>query len=129
MPGAIRSERSEQSNSGSRAAVLSPGWRAAVLDVGASRHVFRLRVTEEGSGSRAPASASGASNALRSEPTRFWLACDDEVGGIPGAIRSERSEQSNNVRRASSSITLHRWNFSEKSARVVEETDFAAYCL
>jgi hypothetical protein len=53
----------------------------------------------------------------------------DKIGGIPGAIRSERSEQSNNVRRASSSNTLHRWNFSEKSARVVEETDFAAYCL
>jgi hypothetical protein len=27
-----------------------PGWRAAVLDEGASRHVFRLRATEEGSG-------------------------------------------------------------------------------
>ena len=27
-----------------------PGWRAAVLDEGASRHVFRLRATEEGCG-------------------------------------------------------------------------------
>jgi hypothetical protein len=24
---------------------------------------------------------------------RFWSASDDEVGGFPGAIRSERSEQ------------------------------------
>jgi hypothetical protein len=38
------------------------GWRGAVLDEEASRHVFRLRATEEGSGCRAPASASGASN-------------------------------------------------------------------
>jgi hypothetical protein len=27
-----------------------PGWRAAVLDEGASRHAFRLRASEEGSG-------------------------------------------------------------------------------
>ena len=38
-----------------------PGWRAAVLNERASRHAFRLRGSEEGSGSRAPASASGAS--------------------------------------------------------------------
>ena len=38
-----------------------PGWRAAVLDERASRHALRLRGSEEGSGSRAPASASGAS--------------------------------------------------------------------
>jgi hypothetical protein len=38
------------------------GWRAAVLDERESRHAFRLRASEEGSGSLAPASASGASN-------------------------------------------------------------------
>src|SRR4249920_2815170 len=50
-----------------------PGWRAAVLDERASRHAFRLRVSEEGSGSRAPASASGASNVDRSEQRRSFL--------------------------------------------------------
>jgi hypothetical protein len=39
-----------------------PGSRAAVLDEGASRHAFRLRASEEGSGSEAPILASGASN-------------------------------------------------------------------
>jgi hypothetical protein len=38
------------------------GWRAAVLDERASRHAFRPRASEEGSGHEAPASASGASN-------------------------------------------------------------------
>ena len=33
----------------------------------------------------------------RSEPTRFSSASDDEVGGFPSAIRSERSEQSETV--------------------------------
>src|SRR5688500_2738876 len=66
-----------------------PGWRAAVLDEGASRHAFRLRATEEGSGSRAPASASGASNAIRNEPTPLSSASDDEVGDF--AARSDLS--------------------------------------
>jgi hypothetical protein len=59
-----------------------PGWRAAVLDERGSRHAFRLRASEEGSGERAPASASGASNARRSERRRFSSASDDEVGGL-----------------------------------------------
>ena len=50
-----------------------PGWRAAVLDERASRHALRLRGSEEGSGSRAPASASGASNARRRERRRSFL--------------------------------------------------------
>src|SRR5215211_3849328 len=60
-----------------------PGWRAAVLDEGASRHVFRLRAPEEGGGQGAPASASGASNPRRRERRRFPSANDDEVGGLP----------------------------------------------
>jgi hypothetical protein len=131
-------ERSEQSNT--REAIkpriarrrAEPGWRAAVLDERASRHAFRLRGSEEGSGQRSPASASGASNVhgvsrhafrlrattksadflarsapsgarqsnpgsratvlRRSEQTRFSSASDDEVGGLPSAIRAERSE-------------------------------------
>jgi hypothetical protein len=34
----------------SRAHRAEPGWRAAVLDERASRHAFRLRAREEGSG-------------------------------------------------------------------------------
>jgi hypothetical protein len=39
-----------------------PGWRAAVLDERASRHVSVCEESAEGSGSQAPASASEASN-------------------------------------------------------------------
>jgi hypothetical protein len=51
---------------------------------------------------------------------------------LPGAIRSERSEQSNTGRCASRSHTCGEqyiaphWKFREKSARVVEESAFAA---
>ena len=34
----------------SRARRTEPGWRAAVLDERESRHAFRLRTSEEGSG-------------------------------------------------------------------------------
>jgi hypothetical protein len=34
----------------SRARRTEPGWRAAVLDERESRHAFRLRASEEGSG-------------------------------------------------------------------------------
>src|SRR5687767_6741962 len=47
----------------SRARRAEPVWRAAVLYERASRHVLRLRESEEGSGSQAQDPASGASNA------------------------------------------------------------------
>ena len=59
-----------------------PGWRAAVLDERASGHAFRLRASKEGSGYRAPASASGASNAEGTSRHALSSASDDEVGGI-----------------------------------------------
>ncbi len=47
----LERKRAEQSNLADRAPRRAvPGWRAAVLDERASRHVFRLRVSEEGSG-------------------------------------------------------------------------------
>ena len=60
-----------------------PGWRAAVLDERASRHVFRLRGSEEGSGHQAPASASGANNEDGGSSHASSSASDDEVGGRP----------------------------------------------
>jgi hypothetical protein len=57
------------------------GWRAAVLDERGSRHAFRLRASEEGSGSQAPASASGVEQCTRSEGTRLSSPNDDEEGG------------------------------------------------
>jgi hypothetical protein len=88
--------RSEDSNRIARRCA-EPGWRAAVLDEGASRHAFGLRATEEGSGSRAPASASGASNAIRNEPTRLSSGSDDEVGDF--AARSAASGASHRTER------------------------------
>jgi hypothetical protein len=58
-----------------------PGWRVAVLDKRVSRHVLRLRASEEGSGSQAPAPASGASN-VKGEQRRIPSASDDDVGGV-----------------------------------------------
>src|SRR5688500_9871543 len=69
-----------------------PGWRAAVLDEGASRHAFRLRATEEGSGSRAPASASGASNAIEERADTPFVGERRRSRRLRGAIRFERSE-------------------------------------
>jgi hypothetical protein len=75
------------------------GWRAAVLDERGSRHAFRLRASEEGSGSQAPASASGANNAHEGADTLF--VCERRrrrrmVERDPrGAGRSNRSERSN----------------------------------
>jgi hypothetical protein len=69
-----------------------PGWRAAVLDERASRHAFRLRASEEGSGYRAPASASGASNVEGASGGALSSASDDEVGGCHARLR-ERLNQ------------------------------------
>ena len=106
-----------------------PGWRAAVLDERASRHALRLRGSEEGSGSRAPASASGASMPkegaeaffpLRATTTaadldvraadlqeemaeqRFSVPSAPTKTAEPSEHRSERSEQSKTARCASS---------------------------
>jgi hypothetical protein len=59
------------------------------MSQGASRHAFRLRATEEGSGYRAPASASGASNVTGSERRRLSSASDDEVGGSHARLREQ----------------------------------------
>ena len=55
------------------------------MDERGSRHASRPRTSEEGSGTQAPASASGASNRKRSEATRFSSANDDKVGGVRDA--------------------------------------------
>jgi hypothetical protein len=67
---------------GNRAPPPEPGWRAAVLDERASRHAFRLRASEEGSGYQAPASASGASNMQEGSRGVLSSANDDDGGGI-----------------------------------------------
>jgi hypothetical protein len=54
----------------------------------------------ESSRTQLQAPGSRAAVLRRSEPTRFSSASDDEVGGFRGAIRSERSEQSNTARAA-----------------------------
>jgi hypothetical protein len=91
---AIRSERSEQSNPGLRAAVLrrSEGTRFSCRsedEVGG----FQSAICSE----RSEQSNPGLRAAVlrRSEGTRFSYPSDDEVGGFQSAIRSERSEQSN----------------------------------
>ena len=48
---------------------MRPGSRAAVLDERTSRHAFRLRVREEGSGFKGAILASGASNQTLREQT------------------------------------------------------------
>ena len=79
-----------------------PGWRAAVLDERASRHALRLRASEEGSGDRVPASASGASNVRGGSGALFPLRATTTAAVQPSEHRSERSEQSNRARCASS---------------------------
>ena len=63
----------------SPAAARSQAGDAAVLDEGASRHAFRLRTSEEGSGQQAPASASGASNVHGASRGVLSSVSDDEV--------------------------------------------------
>ena len=89
LPSAILSERSEQSNT-ERAIQpqiahrrAEPGWRAAVLDERGSRHVFRLRASEEGS-------------ATMRHPQRA------ERANVDGASR-QRSSVSERVRKAAAS--------------------------
>jgi hypothetical protein len=65
-----------------------PGWRAAVLDERASRHVFRLRASEEGSGYQAPASASGASNVKGASRGVLPSGSDDDGGGFTARCAS-----------------------------------------
>jgi hypothetical protein len=65
-----------------------PGWRAAVLDERASRHVFRLRGSEEGSGYQAPASASGASNVKGASRGVLPSGSDDDGGGFTARCAS-----------------------------------------
>jgi hypothetical protein len=76
--------------SGSRAAVLRQAgaplsWTNAGAASVRGQSGFsigcRLRASEEGSGYRAPASASGASNIEGNEGTRSSSPSDDEVGG------------------------------------------------
>jgi hypothetical protein len=85
--------------SGSRAAVLRQAgaplsWTNARVASLRGQSGFsigcRLRASEEGSGYRAPASASGASNIEGNEGTRSSSPSDDAVGGCPA--RSARSE-------------------------------------
>jgi hypothetical protein len=59
-----------------------PGWRAAVLDERGSRHAFRLRASEEGSGFQAPGSASGASNVHGASGGVLSSGSDDDGGGF-----------------------------------------------
>ena len=103
---------------GNGARRTEPGWRAAVLDERESRHAFRLRTSEEGSGYRAPAAASGVSNTTRSERRRCSSASDDDGGGFKA------------LRCASSSIKLRQIATttearSERSLRADEATDKA----
>jgi hypothetical protein len=76
-----------------RAPLSGAGWRAAVLDERASGHAFRLRASEEGSGSQAPASASEASN------VHSWRAAvlDERASGH--AFRLQASEEGSRVQR------------------------------
>src|SRR5215204_6266752 len=95
----IRSERSEQSNPGSRAAVLRRSERTCLSsanddEVGGLQSVIRSERSEQSNpGSRAAV-------LRRNERTCLSSANDDEVGGLQSVIRSERSEQSNPGSRA-----------------------------
>jgi ribosome-associated toxin RatA of RatAB toxin-antitoxin module len=67
-----------------------PGLRAAVLDERASRHAFRLRVSEEGSGLRAQSSASKASQKQgASNQTTLWLVADQTSASINIAAKPD----------------------------------------
>jgi DnaJ homologue, subfamily C, member 28, conserved domain len=58
-----------------------PGWRAAVLDKRASRHAFRLRVSEEGSWLTSASLSERSEQYVRSERRRSSSASDDDGGG------------------------------------------------
>jgi hypothetical protein len=79
-------------DTGSRTGVLR-GWRAAVLDERASRHAFRLRASEEGSGLQSASLSERSEQYTRRERTRFLSASDDEVAGF--RARSAASGASN----------------------------------
>jgi hypothetical protein len=72
----------------SRAAVLSRLARRCPGRVSEQTR-FRLRVSEEGSGSGAPASASGASSVHGASGGVLSSASDDEVGGCHARLREQ----------------------------------------
>jgi hypothetical protein len=68
-------KRCERRESRARRAEL--GWGAAVLDERASRHVLRLRTSEEGSGLTSASLSERSEQCTRSEQRRFALRATD----------------------------------------------------
>jgi predicted amidohydrolase len=90
---------------GAQVICVAASWGAGVGKVEQWQLLTRARALDSTSyvvaaGQADPAAAGPGSRPAvlrRNEGTRFSFPSDDEVGGLQGAIRSERSEQSNSV--------------------------------